>query len=87
MGVRFAGHKFLSERDKEKGIYVSTQFFVLKYGSAFPIGSYRVKENDHGLPKKIERIKLQRDQVWPEMKWDVLVLVILAVIVIIYWAR
>jgi len=80
MGIKFVGRKFLSERDKEKGIYVSTKFFVLKYGSFFPLGSYRLKESDHGLPKKIERIKLQGDQVWQEMKWDALTLLILVVI-------
>jgi len=39
------------------------------------------------LPKKIERIKLQRDQVWQEMRWDVLLLVVMAVIGVVYWVR
>lgn len=71
-GVRFVGHKFLCEEDERRKIFTATKFLVVRYVPIFPIGSYRAREAEHGLPKTLDRIDLQWDQVWQGMKMTVL---------------
>ncbi|HZY63595.1 MAG TPA: hypothetical protein VFE38_13830 [Edaphobacter sp.] len=67
-GTRFAGKKFLSAEDERQGIYVATKFVVIRGVSLIPIGSYRVRLIDGGFPSIDNRVPLQGDQVWSEIK-------------------
>jgi hypothetical protein len=63
-GVRFVGKKFLSQEDEQTGVFVATEFVVLRFLPIIPIGSYRVTQEQGEFPKKEKRVPLQWDQVW-----------------------